>query len=72
MRLPISTHNSDEVYEAKSVEEILETGRSGGNTPYYGTLADRFPFLKKLDLKQEKAIWEHDPVTDMIEASFGD
>lgn len=73
MRLPIdvSRHGDDVPAEGRSVEEILDAGRSGGNTPYYGRLMDAFPFLAQIPTP-ERAVWEHDPIQDQIEATFAE
>lgn len=53
--LPVDlTSNDDAVVPlgGRSVEEILDAGRAGGTTPYYGTLADRFPIVAQIQNAQ--------------------
>jgi hypothetical protein len=71
--LPINVMSVDDGMApegGRSVEEILEAGRTGGTTPYFGTLADRFPFLGKTH--EEAPFGAEEPLGALMDGTFGD
>lgn len=67
--LPIDLKGVSTDGTPRDIDGIIEAGRSGSDSPYYGRLIDRFPFIAQPE-KPEKAIWEEDQIAKQLEETF--